>query len=207
MFITFLFIFMLQAATTTMVFGEESVSHYVDKLRAGDWETRNAAESAILTTRKNTIDALLCLLQERGIAGRDTDSVRRAIYILGEMRATNASEDLVDAIVFPVVIAGNGRPKLVPQRMGSALLETKGEEKYPAVEALVKIGEPCLPFVLRKIVNTKNDFELRACLRVLTELKGNAKAVETLEAELCSTDLPQSRESIQNAIRVLRKTE
>jgi hypothetical protein len=194
--------YVLGTANVTSALEHDPMNDYIGKLRVNDQETRDAAQAAILAAREKTIDALLGFLQERGREGMDTDSVRRAIYLLGEIRATKASYHLVDIIAFPFMNAKAENPEPGPS-VGMGILGKKAEEVLPAVEALIKIGQPCLPDILQKIGSTTNIIEVKACLRVLIVLNGTAHAKEMLEAELHSNKNAQFHECILTAIRIL----
>jgi hypothetical protein len=135
-------------------------------------EIREHARKELLTNLMEAKGVLIQIVSNVENQRRKEDSVSQAIFILGEMRSVEAIEALVSNIGFPVV-SRESDPD-VPRHVGMGDFG----KPLPAVDALIKIGEPCLIRIIKKIGEADHVTEHKACLRVLLALKGR----ETTEA-------------------------
>jgi hypothetical protein len=107
--------------------------------------------------------------------------------VLGDLRATEAIDVLVKHIGYPWTAKIDDRVIVSPARIAFG-------GSGPAVDALVRIGEPCVDAVIWKIRTTKVQEERIACVNVLRRLgipftrerleKSKRTATEKAEASL-----------------------
>jgi len=91
------------------------------------------------------VSQLITILRDSPLQEREPEKIKEAIERLGEMRATIAAEDLARLITFRV------------RKMKPLNIKTEADERYPAKGALILIGKPALPALLKVIEN--NDKE------------------------------------------------
>ena len=70
----------------------------------------------------------------------------------------------------------------------------------PAVQALAKIGEPCIEATINKLATTYNVAEQDACFRVLIELREPGLASAMLKRAVARETDPKKRERLQNGV-------
>jgi hypothetical protein len=119
----------------------------VERLMSKDGQEIAAARDELLASRKMLIAQLIDIVDDEEDRAHNKASVETAMYILGEMRALEAIDVLVDHLGFP--FTENGGITVMHGGMMFQRLEDAGR-MYPGVDALIKIGEPCLDAVLAK---------------------------------------------------------
>jgi len=145
------------------------------------------------------------------------DSVRRAIFVLGEMRATQAVAVLTANLACPAATPDPrqmgigdfaGSPKEVPEQVrhyrniASHPLE---KLNLPAVEAMLKIGEPCLGPLVEGLASNANTVKQGAWIRVLLDLRGHDGAAALLKDALTEEKDPARRACLQKCWDILEK--
>ena len=126
------------------------------------------------------------------------ESVKAAISLLGELRATEGVDALATHIGFPFIYHPQaGRPPF----FGVGILY-RLEASLPAIPALVSIGEPCIDAVVAKISKTDRVLEQNACIRVLKALSPRSKIREKLQNAISKVP-PRRRLALQVALNDL----
>jgi hypothetical protein len=172
-------------------------------------ETAEIAEATeeLIETRKQLIRQLIELIENEQNRQLRHPCVRSAIYILGEMRALEAIDVLVEHIRYPEGIVVDG---LIID-VGPALLRGGGvsgiERICPAVPALIKIGHPCLGKVMTKLYSTEPSYEVDGCLAVLIGLRGIQAVKGDLNTRLDKETDQKKRERLETAIKRLLEEE
>lgn len=109
------------------------------------------------------------------------DSVDRAMRLLGQLRAPEGVDVLIENIGFPI-LAEFGTP------MGGtgplALIGKSPAELFPAVNALTRIGEPAVGPILKRIAHEDGVVERRALIAVLRELENRTAVRERIVQEV-----------------------
>jgi hypothetical protein len=124
------------------------------------------------------------------------DSVTRAMYALGELRATQSVDVLVRYIGFPL-----NQPELL--HMGSGLMRKGIRKSCPATDALIRIGDPAVNPVIARLAETDSMIEMRAGLSVLVALLGKEQTITRLtQAKDPQTNLKNATR-LQQAIEIL----
>ncbi len=163
----------------------------VKRLLSKDASTREEAQQELLAARTDLISQLISIVDSEENHQTRRESVRATMFILGEMRATEAVSVLVKYIAFadePTVLTAT------PHRLGSGPLS-----QVPAVEALVKIGEPCLKAIIGKLATTYNVREQAACIRVLIELRERDAASAMLADAIAKEQDTKKRERLHSS--------
>jgi len=194
------------AAAAGMSPADKAVTEPVRSLLSSDPGLVAQARSELLSARKAQVAGLIEIVEDKNWHGYEQATVQAAIQILGEWRAVEAIDALVGIIGYPEVRAV-GRPPsrgYVSAATGwPKLLWEETSESSPA-EALVKIGEPCLPSILRKISQTDNYTELKQSLKVLYFLRGRHGAESALKAAGAGVDgAPAAR--LAKALHMLKE--
>ena len=93
-----------------------------------------------------------------------------------------------------------------PAGAGTVHLGLKGIQKtYPATEALVKVGEPCLRTVITKLASTESVNVMKACCGVLVGLRGRDSAVEILKEAIGKETEVNRRNRLQKCVDWLKQ--
>jgi hypothetical protein len=127
--------------------------------------------------------------------------VVKAVFILGQYRAIEAIPVLTDNIGL----------EDVPEKWGEALIISPGDrrghnweakplETWPTVHALVTIGEPCIPAVLKRLGTANTGYASAACVRVLLELKGREEAMAMLRKAIAAEKDPEKSKWLKHGL-------
>ncbi len=176
--------------------GQESA---LKRLLSNEPTTRLQAQQELLAARTDLISQLIGIVDSEENQQTRRESVRATMFILGEMRATQAVSVLVQYIAFadePTVVTA------APYRLGSRPLE-----QMPAVQALVKIGEPCLKAVINKLATTYHVTEQKCCIRVLIELRERDAASAMLVDAIAEEADLKKRERLHSSLDMLLRIE
>ncbi len=145
-------------------------------------------------------------------AGDILHGIEASINVLGEMRSVEAITVLTEMISFPQVVPDN-----IPKNARAAwdgyrqfryslwhAIETLEDDldRHPAAKALVKIGEPCLPAVVEKLM-VNQTFHPR--LLVLVGVLGQEGAESLLSRRLDGTTDEKTRKPYEMALEYIRK--
>ncbi|MEQ8785782.1 MAG: hypothetical protein RIC55_05765 [Pirellulaceae bacterium] len=137
-------------------------------LLSDDFELREQAIAGVVRDRKELIKQLCAVVAEPTNCSGRPEAVRGAITLLGELRAKEAVDVLVDHLAFPdVAPKGAGPPRLVTDARD--LYPTR--DRLPAIKALIAIGEPGVDRLVEKLASPRNHVEFEACLIVLKALE------------------------------------
>jgi hypothetical protein len=179
----------------------------LERLLSNDVNVIEEAKDELIATRRNLIEGLIKIVNQKENRIKREASVRAAIIVLGEMRAVEAVELLVDNIGFPYVMEPWSEPRPGPPAgMGTIGLGLSRIQKtYPAVGALVKIGEPCLNAVINKIASTENVNEQKACLGVLINLKPRNSVICMLEDAANKETDTKKKDRLQHSLDMLKR--
>ena len=172
----------------------------VERLMSSDGEVLFPARDELIAARKELIDQLIAIISEKENRIGKPASVRAAMYVLGEMRAVEAIDVLIEYMGFPRIFEeGQLAPISVDGgTMGRSLKATR--RIYPGVDALIKIGEPCVDPVVGKLGSSVN---MRACLGVLVGLRGRDWTIETLTTAMEKETDAEKKRWLKRSLDVL----
>ena len=145
------------------------------------------------------------------IAQRDSPAeVLAAISALGDLGGPDGVGALAANIAYPFVLA-DLPPGATAIDDAGALIEMGmfgpdgrlNKRAFPAVKALVRIGDVCIPDVLHKLVVADYADERNACLDVLVELRGHDVVEAMLRNELDSAASDETRRRIMYSLEML----
>jgi hypothetical protein len=142
----------------------ESVSDPVELLITGETDEQWDAERRILKERRELVEALCQVVRDRGKHDTSSLAAAHAIRILGEFRAPEAIDALVDAIAFPLIVKRGERPRLpdgLPRDIAT---------RHHAVMALLLIGEPSVDKLLWKLATSEEPLEVQLCQETLVRI-------------------------------------
>lgn len=110
------------------------------RLMSKDGEEIAGARDELVAARKTLIGQLIQIIEDKENRVYNKTSVQTAMYILGEMRALEAIDVLIEYMGFPRIFEeGQLAPISVDGgTMGRSLKATR--RIYPGVDALIKIG-------------------------------------------------------------------
>jgi len=184
---------------------EEKQATAVERLLSKESEEIYEAQNELIRARKDLIARLINIVDEKENRLTRRASVRATIFILGEMRAVEAVQVLVGHIGFPYVYeytAGESIP--VDADGGTLWRGIKGIQKtYPAVKALIKIGEPSLDDVINKLSSTDHLTEQKACLGVLVGLRQRDSVIEMLKDAIKKETDTKKKDRLQRGLDLL----
>ncbi len=175
----------------------------VKRLLADAPGTRKKAQNELLAARSKLISDLSKIVDDKNIQIKRTDSVLKAMFILGEMRAVEAVDVLVANIAFP----DNLPPDTTFRRnvtVGlSGTIRTRPFRTCRAVEALTKIGQPCIKAIINELATTDGMSERYACIRVLIELRKDDEVAAMLKHAIKQESAPKKIERLQKGLDTL----
>lgn len=167
----------------------------VERLLSEDFAAIQEAERALVAARAALTRELIAVIRNHVSDPARQASVEAAMRILGRMRAAEAAEVLVSYIGFPQVAPYDPRAA-GPEVAG-------GRRHWPAAQALVEIGQPCVAHTMAKLHETGHITEQRACLAVLVKL-GQADAVKAMLTEAMNEERnPGRRATLQTGLKLL----
>jgi hypothetical protein len=174
---------------STCVDGQEpsGASDRIERLLSEDRQARAQARREVFQDRKALISQLSSAIEAKAQRTSNEHVVGEWMSILGDLRANEAIDVLVKHIGYP-------RTAKIDDRVPTSAARVYFSSSGPAVDALVRIGEPCVDAVIWKIRTTKVREERIACVSVLRRLgipftrerleKSKTTATETAEASL-----------------------
>ncbi len=167
----------------------------VERLASEDLAAIEEAERELLAARAKLVAELLGIVRKHVQDRQKEPSAKAAMRILGEMRAAEAAEVLASYVGFPQV-APYDPGGLGPGRGGFRRF-------WPAAQALVEIGQPCVAHTMAKLHETGDIIEQRACLAVLVKL-GQADAVKAMLTEAMNEERnPGRRATLETGLKLL----
>lgn len=181
----------------------------VRMLLSKNYRTQQQAKQQILAERKKMTSELSAIVADPENHVYRPESVRKAMELLGELRALEGIEVLVTYIGFPHVHhpdageypdTGGGKNK--PVLKGSPGEAKWLAEQFPAIGALINIGEPCIDAVISKLSTTDHPLEQTACTAVLKHLQQHPSVREKLRQAIPKV-LPRKRAALEKALKAL----
>jgi HEAT repeat protein len=164
-----LLLVMAAGATTAPQADEKKAVVPIDRLLSKKLLTRNRAVNAILRDRQSVIEQLIPLIDPANAEKYPDETRVVAAYLLGELRAVEAVP------VLSQVIADPPGPRYVID--GSRY-------DYPVTTALVKIGRPAVPAMIKNL-ETSDDRAVRGIsLGVLSQILGGKRGLLALLTKL-----------------------
>jgi len=173
----------------------------INRLLSNDATVIQEARQELSAARHDLIWQLVSIVDDGDNLRTRPASVQAAMFLLGEMRATEAVKALVEHIAFPIVLLPIGEP--APGLFLGTHQGPDFSEWLPAVEALTKVGEPCLTELLDKLSATDNILEQQACLCVLTELRERDAASAMLVDAIAKEQDTKKQERLRNSLDML----
>jgi len=141
----------------------------IEQLSSKEFRTRDAAVDAILHGRLTTVQKLIPLIDPANAAKYSDETRCAAAYLLGELRAVEAVPVLSKALV---------------NEPGPKMSSDLNRYNVPALTALIKIGRPTVPTLIKNL-ETSNDQILRdKSLGVLIHVLGGKRRLLELLAKL-----------------------
>jgi len=175
----------------------------IERLLSKDPVQVNQARDELLSARRDLIGKLKRIVEDPNNRAYKGPSVEAAIFLLGEMRAIEAVEVLADHIAWPVVQKPDERPH--PPEISSRVMVTTlaSFRRWPSVAALVKIGEPSVDPVFRRLIDTRTELELKAHLSVLIWLRDRDYILGRLNQLLSKAPDPEHRLMLEQALHLV----
>jgi hypothetical protein len=159
--------------------GWNAGSDTATKLRSRSQEELAQGRSAISQQRDEAIAALLAIVRDATMRKENIPAVRNAVDILGEIRAMEASGDLLEMVNFHRAGGEMGGGPL-----GRLWSTNPGPEElgnvYPCVRALIKIGVGAQQLIDR-IRTEEHVFRQRCYVAVLRGIHGDEMALTILQ--------------------------
>ena len=148
------------------VYQEAVESWIADLQEAKAIEDLDGVTNGMVTSRDEFILGLRRLLWRR----TDEQGQIRIVYLLGELRALEAVGEIVDRITLEDKNWLEGSDGIVPELTGSLPRWTR----YPAQDALLKLGTRAIPSVVRKIGDSDDKITRRLCAQAIWRILGGA---------------------------------
>jgi len=117
---------------------DSNISKLLSQLQSDDKSVRDLAKHNIIIQRQQSIQSLQRIITDQSTRGDKQETVSIAISLLGELRADEAVQLLVDQLTF--------------QHFRKHL--QSDEDLYPSVGALINIGLQSIQPLLHKVENT-----------------------------------------------------
>jgi len=177
------FLFSLSAAH---VFGQTNASPF-DLMRSVSLEKRYQATEFLEKERQETIKNLILIL-----SGNFSPDVKDfSAKLLGDYRASEAVDILVQNFELDL------RPRSILGLLADDYIQ-------PATWALIKIGNPSIPAVIRNLEETDNARIRGLSLKVLYQIDGDKDIVQLrLQKALTAQSDPQKKDRLKAALQAL----
>jgi HEAT repeat protein len=133
---------------------KDAVANRVRRLNSENGQVRAEARRELLQERNDTIAWLAAVIEERAQRTSQRRVVAEAMSALGDTRAPEAIDLLIRHIGYPRTAAIDDRAIMSPTVL------YMGDSGLPAIDALVKIGEPCVDPLIAKIRATDKRIEI-----------------------------------------------
>ena len=175
----------------------------MERLLSKDPVQVNQARDELVLARRDLIGQLKRIIEDPNNRAYKSPSVEAAMFILGEMRAFEAVDVLVEHIAWPIVQKPDEprHPWEIRSRyMVTTLASFRG---FPSVDALVRIGEPSVDPVFRRLTAARGEFELKAYLSVLIWLRDREYILGRLNQLLLKAPDPEHRLMLEQAVRLV----
>jgi hypothetical protein len=182
---------------------QRTANQAVGMLASDTLEEPERGKQLILQERTELISQLSAIISDSQNHVRRPDAVEKAMSLLGEFRAPEASKVLVTYIGFPCV--KHPEAGEYPRASGSRELRSAVgaiERLLPAVPALMKIGEPCIDEVIKKLSTADHVLEIKACQTVLKNLNEPPSVRAKLERAIEGA-APRKREQLKKTLEML----
>lgn len=171
----------------------------IGKIRSSNLALQKEGGRELLQQRKELISSLINILKQgdKNAEGEKRSSLVAAIDVLGEMRAIEAVDILVDYIKFPASDKLVVFYKIIPP-----------SEIYPAVKALIKIGKPSLPAVLRVLKESTDEKDVILLTNsgwIISQVLGHKIGKIYLEDALQSETDPKKRARIEDLLNLFKE--
>jgi hypothetical protein len=155
-------------------------------------QERREAENEILNARNMVVSSLIQIIREEDNRSMRPVSVDRAMRLLGELRAPEGVNVLIENIGFPILFEF-GTPR--GGTGGNSLIGKSPAELFPAVNALIAIGEPAIGPIIKRIAENQDSvIKRRAYIEVLRELDKKTAIRDQFVREIeKSSGRPQER--------------
>jgi hypothetical protein len=136
--------------------------HLIRELSAKDGNQRWSALEQIRKRRAELIQSLLIIAKTKEVHYEFSDERAVAVRLLGEMRASEAVDTLINEITL--------KPPLV------ILFEDSPAEPYPCVKALIEIGDPAVRALLTRVKEKPSRDILILHVYIIYTVEGNWEA-------------------------------
>jgi len=199
----------------------------VEQLRSDDARVRYGATQQIALQRSRTIQALAALVEDAALREQNPDAVLDAIRLLGKMRAAEAADALLEVIAFVPGRDVQPTPRTTTSVNRLGYYGTPLASRSPAAQALIEIGSPVLPAVLRFITRDRlmawlragpeggrdpdavlrqvdmESAKLHCCAHVIHRIEGKRRGTIYLQEALAKAESDSARRAIKDVMRTL----
>jgi hypothetical protein len=163
----------------------------VEQMKTGELSKADAGVRSILEERGRLVQSLMSLCDPK----QDSTSRAAAMYALGKLRAVEACEVLVDHILFaPAPFFGKKPPEVV-ELFGA----------YPARKALIEIGTPAVPHLLKRVRQSPEPFARMFARRAIVEIEGLRCARLILGDALTVEGDAEARQRLEEGLKAIEK--
>jgi len=173
--------------------GKKKMEGWIQRIKSPNEKSRIEAGEVILKERRIMVTSLLNILKHSkkdfGWLNSNT-TYNICIRILGEMRAPEAVSELMKWIF----------PQKGPYVSFEELLFS------PAGRALVKIGKPSVPHLLKALKTETNKEHRHICLRILEKIEGKEISVIILKQAVKQEKDPKSKKNLLDALKLFQKS-
>ena len=201
------FVAVLGPLTQTLFAGDNPMpTKPVELLLSKNLAMQEQGRRQILEQRAELISQLTAFISDpdNHVAQRRY-SVEQAMSMLGELRATQGIKALAAHIGFPHVPHPETGEEIVVIITGG-MFAKRIDELLPAVPALIKIGEPCVDEVIKKLWTIDGGLEVDGCIEVLKQLSQHPSVRAKLQSAM-QRSAPRKGASLQGVLKMLGEDE
>lgn len=217
-FVVSLFVLSCTLGASSLIFSgddkpsgdEDAIRKATQMLLSDDPAVRARGSEMMRQHYSQQVAALKELIRDKDNFMHHTKSVEASIGLLGEMRAVEAVDLLIDVIRYPECAHPDAKSVeeiacTLRSRRGRGSLSTGFgpiKDEYPAVRALIRIGEPCLDKVIERIANQNSTGARDPLVVVLKGLKPHAPVRKRIEDAITAAS-GHRRENLEQALKFL----
>ena len=173
---------------------EENEVPLIENLSSADFIVRENAYKKLTAQRQQMISNLLNILKQKGSDPRERmlpefgSSLELTIRLLGEFRAVEAISELIKIIDYAPLLKED-----LPL-----------DRRYPAVRALIEIGDPSIPIVMDELAKTSVPLRSKLCALVIKEIETKDIGEILIENAIKNETDSKRKANLQSVLQYLK---
>jgi len=179
---------MYAVGATSQTVSKQEPPSLADQVASEEAGKREEAARQLLRQRSQTIQSLLAIVRDPSLRKENPEAVSYAMNLLAKMRAAEAVDTLAHMLEYrhwPPPQIKRSEYRFRPLQIPTVGQYVSSWMRSPAAQALIEIGDPALPAVIRFAVEGQpSDIELGYCVIVIQGIEGKRRGLIYLDEAL-----------------------